>query len=104
MTLTDDQIRVYIVGKYDEQPAAYTATLSSHGYIFSSLRVGLTHSWYRTKAEVQHQILLQNAPDGGGGLEDCGAAFGFDSEILGRRIFHYPDLMQSVPNIHLFYK
>ena len=57
----------------------YTATLSSHGYHFSSLRVGLTHSWYRPKAEVQHQVLLQNAPDGGGGSEDGGAAFEFDS-------------------------
>ena len=42
MTLADDQIRVYIVEKYAAQPTTYIATLSSHGYHFSSLRMGLT--------------------------------------------------------------
>ena len=58
--------------------------------------MGLTHSWYRPKAEVQHQILLQNAPDGGGGLEDCGAAFGFDSEILP---LHAGHLLENGPSL-----
>ena len=59
----------------------------------------LTHGWNCPKAEVEHEVLLEDASDGGRGLQDGGAALECYPLILGGRVCHQPDLVQFVLTI-----
>ena len=54
----------------------------------------LTHAWHSAKAEVQHEVLLEDAADGRRGAEDGGAALEFNSLVLGRWTCDQSNLVQ----------
>ena len=69
----------------------------AYRYFFSSLRVvvnSLFHSWDSSKSEVRHEILLDDLPDGGGGVENGGPAPELDPLVHDRWVRHPSDLVQ----------
>ena len=71
-------------------PSYSTALSFSYHYVF------LTHSWDGSQPEVQHEVLLEDVPEGGGGAEDGGSAHEPDALVLGRWTLYQSDLVQFI--------